>query len=101
MVAQLREIKCRVVNATEVTAASHATRIVAAKEFDQRQLDFDCSFVIPPKRSKGLAKIPYSLLSPATRKKARLVDNLDQALQQLYGPVIVKQKSVAARESKL
>ena len=70
MVAQLREIKCRVVNATEVTAASHATRIVAAKEFDQHQLDFDCSFVIPPKRSKGLAKMLYKLLSQPHEKTA-------------------------------
>ena len=101
IVAQLGEIKYRVINATEVSAAFHATRVVAAKEFNQRQSDFDFSFVIPPKRSKGLAKILSSFLSPATRKKVRLVDNLDQALQQLYGPVIVKQKSVAARESKL
>ena len=89
MVAQLGQIKYRIINGTEVTAAPHTTRVVAAREFNQRQSDFDFSFVIPPKRSRGLAKILYSLLSPATRQKTRLVDNLDQALQQLYGRVEV------------
>ena len=70
MVTQLGEIKYCVVNATEVVAASHATRIVTAKEFNQRQSDFDFSFVIPPKRSKGFAKMLYSLLSQPHEKAA-------------------------------
>jgi len=100
MVAQLGQIKYRIINGTEVTAASHTTRVVAAREFNLRQSDFDFSFVSPPKMSRGLAKILYGLLSPATRQKTRLVDNLDQALLQLYGPVIVEQKLVAAKKNK-
>jgi signal transduction histidine kinase/CheY-like chemotaxis protein/HPt (histidine-containing phosphotransfer) domain-containing protein len=34
-----------------------------------------------------LAQTVYSLLPAAARQKTQLVDNLDQALQQLYGPV--------------
>jgi len=97
---QLGGIRSRIGNTTEVTAASHTTRIAAAKKFNQRQSDFDLSFVIPPKRNRGLAKMLYSFLSAATRQKTALVDNLDQALQQLYGPAIVEQKSAAAKGSK-
>ena len=100
IVAQLGQIKYRIMNGTEVTAAPHTTRVVAAREFNQRQSDFEFSFVIPPKRSRGLAKILYGLLSPATQEKTRQVDNLDQALLQLYGPVVVEQKLVAARMNK-
>ena len=78
---QLGRIRSRIGNTTEVTAVSHTTRIAAAKKFNQRQSDFDLSFVIPPKRNKGLAKMLYSFLSAATRQKTVLVDNLDQALQ--------------------
>ena len=100
IVAQLGQIKYRIINGTEVTAAPHTTRVVAAREFNQRQSDFEFSFVIPPKRNRGLAKIFYSFLSPTTQEKTRQVDNLDQALLQLYGPVLVEQKLVAARMNK-
>ncbi|MDP6995823.1 MAG: histidine kinase dimerization/phospho-acceptor domain-containing protein [Candidatus Poribacteria bacterium] len=80
-------IKYGIINATEVTAASHLTRIKAAAAVEQLQVDFQLDFVVPPAGKRGIAKIFYALLSPARQQKTILVDNLDQALQQLYGPV--------------
>ena len=82
-------IKYGIINAAEVTAASHLIRIKAAAAVEQLQVDFQLDFVVPPAGKRGIAKIFYALLSPARQQKTVLVDNLDQALQQLYGPVEV------------
>jgi PAS domain S-box-containing protein len=82
-------IRYRIIDATEVTAASYSIRIKGAAMLDQRQENenIQTTFIVPPASKRGLAKIFYGLLSPAIRQKTQLVDNLDQALQQLYGPV--------------
>jgi len=83
------QIRYRIINATEVTAAPHLTRTKGATTLEQRQgqAGFQLDFIVPPASKRGIAKIFYSFLSPATQKKTRLVNSQDQALQQLYGPV--------------
>merc|ERR1712000_518752 len=58
------------------------------------------AFIVPPASKPGLAKIFYSLLSAATRQKTVLVENPDQALQQLYGPVEIQTEASVEKLSK-
>ena len=77
-------IQYRIANATEVTAASYLTRIKGLQAF---HLAGQTTLMVPPAGKPGLAQTVYSLLPAAARQKTQLVDNLDQALQQLYGSV--------------
>jgi len=79
-------IRYRIANATEVTAASYLTRIKGLQAF---RLADQTTLMVPPAGKPGLAETVYSLLPAAARQKTQLVDNLDQSLQQLYGPVAV------------
>ncbi|MDP6599693.1 MAG: hypothetical protein QGI86_28140, partial [Candidatus Poribacteria bacterium] len=80
-------IQYRIANMAKVTVASHLTRIKGAAALEQHQASFETTLMVPPAGKPGLAQTVYSLLPAAARQKTQLVDNLDQALQQLYGPV--------------
>ena len=93
-------IRCLTFDTTDVTAASYLTRIKGAAMLDQRLENIQIAFIVPPASKPGLAKIFYSLLSAATRQKTVLVENLDQALQQLYGPVEIQTEASVEKLSK-
>ena len=80
-------IQYRIANMAKVTAASHLTRIKGVAALEQHQASYETTLMVPPAGKPGLAQTVYSLLPAAARQKTQLVDNLDQALQQLYGSV--------------
>ena len=63
---------------------SHAARVRGAARLDH-DLGWQMTLMVPPAKRPGLVQVVYSLLSAATRQKTQLVENLDQALTQLYG----------------
>ena len=60
--------KYGIINAAEVTAASHLTRIKGAKMLDQGP-SFETTLIVPPASKRGIAKIFYALLHLPGSKK--------------------------------